>query len=361
MASNRLGEIFSITSYGESHGPEVGVVIDGCAAGIEIDYDYIQKNLNQRKPGASSFASPRKEDDIFEIVSGVFEGKTTGAPICIRILNQNQNPKDYANLKDVFRPSHADFTYQTKYGIRDHRGGGRSSARITAGWVAAGAIAALMLQKYKIEVITYIKQIYKHRIPDNLSVEQLRLNNNPLRCPDETTYQKISSEIENAIQQKDSLGGIVACTILNCPIGLGEPLFSKFQSKLAQAIFSLNAVKGLQMGGGFEMSALKGSEVNDVWIEENGKLTTQTNYSGGLQGGISNGMPVLFEVAFKPTASIGKTQETLNQNLEKISLTIEGRHDPCVVPRAVPIVSALTYLVLADLVCMANAGQTLKL
>ncbi|MCO6495425.1 MAG: chorismate synthase [Bacteroidetes bacterium] len=354
MASNSLGNLFKIISFGESHGSGIGVVIDGLPANIEIDLEQIQKKLDERKPGSSDIVSPRKETDQFEILSGLYEGKSTGSPLSIWIPNTDQKPQDYDKLKNVFRPSHADFTYLKKYGIRDHRGGGRSSARITAGWVAAGAIAEQLLKNSGIEVISYVSQIYTHKIPDNLSIEQLRESKNPLRCPHADTAMSIQQSIEQAIKDKDSLGGIVSTQILNCPIGLGEPVFEKFQAKIGQAIFSLNAVKGLQFGGGFEMSTKKGSEVNDEWQTVDSQFKTKTNFSGGLQGGISNGMPIIFDVAFKPVSTIGKPQQTLDTAGNTITLTASGRHDPCVVPRAVPIVSALTWLVLADLWLMGN-------
>ena len=349
MASNSFGDIFRITSFGESHGAGIGVVIDGLPAGVEIDLSLIQKRLDERKPGSSNLVSPRREDDTFAILSGVFEEKSTGAPLTIWIANKNQQPADYEKLKEVYRPSHADYTYQQKYGVRDHRGGGRSSARVTAGWVAAGAIAECFLKKSGIEVLSYVKQIYHHSIPSDLTIDQLRNNNNPLRCPDPETAKLIETEIEKAIIEKDSLGGIVATQILHCPVGLGEPVFAKFQAKLGSALFSLNAVKGVQFGGGFDMTSKKGSEVNDEWFMKDGNAQTQTNNSGGLQGGISNGMPVYLETAFKPTATIGKQQSTIDISGNQIELEASGRHDPCVVPRAVPIVSALTWLVLSDL------------
>ncbi|MBX2984989.1 MAG: chorismate synthase [Bacteroidia bacterium] len=354
MASNSLGNIFRITSFGESHGAGIGVVIDGLPSGIAIDSEFIQKRLDERKPGSSAYVSPRKEDDRFQILSGVFNQESTGSPITIWIPNTNQAPQDYKHLKDVYRPSHADFTYQQKYKNRDYRGGGRASARVTAGWVAAGAIAEIFLKNSGIEVLSYVKQIYTHQIPDGLSIEQLRQTDNPIRCPHPPTTEKMQQAITQALNEKDSLGGIVATQILNCPIGLGEPVFEKFQANIGKAIFSLNAVKGLQFGVGFEMSSRKGSEVNDEWLAESNQYKTKTNHSGGLQGGISNGMPILFEVAFKPTATIGKPQQTIDIEGNPVIIEASGRHDPCVVPRAVPIVQALTWLVLADLWLMAK-------
>ncbi|MCK9481904.1 MAG: chorismate synthase [Bacteroidia bacterium] len=357
MASNSFGDIFRITSFGESHGSGIGVVIDGIPAGISIDVTLIQQRLDERKPGSSGLVSPRKEDDKFQFLSGIFEEKSTGAPMTIWIPNTNQKPEDYNALQQVFRPSHADFTYHHKYGNRDHRGGGRASARITAAWVAAGAVAECLLKHTHIEVLSYVKQLFTHQIPENLSLDQLKQIQNPLYCPHPETALLMQQAIEQAVVEKDSIGGIVATQIFNCPIGLGEPVFGKFQAKIGQAIFSLNAVKGLQFGGGFNMSSKKGSEVNDEWILSGSSFQTKTNNSGGLQGGISNGMPINFDVAFKPTATIGKPQQTINTEGESTILQAKGRHDPCVVPRAVPIVRALTWLVLADLWLLAKINN----
>lgn len=350
MFANSLGNNLSFTSFGESHGKGVGVVIDGLPAGMPLDLTHIQKRLNERRPGSSAWVSPRDEKDRVEVWSGVFQNQTTGAPITLFIPNQNAHPRDYDHLKEVYRPSHADFTYQKKYGIRDHRGGGRSSARITAGWVAAGAVAEQFLKHTGIEVLAYVKQIYHHALPNVPTDEEIRASYSlPLRCPHPNVAELIKQAITEAQEQKDSLGGIVGVRVLSMPIGLGEPVFKKLNAQLAHAMLSINAVKGIQFGMGFEMSTLKGSQVNDLWTEKEGHIVTQTNFSGGLQGGISNGMPLTFEVAFKPTATLGKPQQTVTIDGKEVVLEAQGRHDPCVVPRAVPIVSALTYWVLADL------------
>jgi chorismate synthase len=349
LASNAFGNIFKVTSFGESHGVAIGVVIDGCPAGLLIDQSFLEKEMAHRKPGQSSISTQRKEHDEVEIVSGVFENTTTGHPILLLIRNEDQKPEDYDTLKDVFRPSHADFTYQNKYGIRDHRGGGRSSARITAGWVAAGAIAKMLLKKTGMEIRAYVRQIHTISVSKPYSVLDLdAVESNPTRCPDAETALLMQSAIEKAQDDGDSLGGIVACVIRNCPAGLGEPVFEKLNSRLAAAMFSINAVKGFQLGDGFESVLKKGSELNDAFITEGDKIRTSSNHSGGIQGGISNGMDIYFEVAFKPTATIKKEQNTVTVSGDETTLSASGRHDPCVVPRAVPIVEAMAALVLAD-------------
>jgi chorismate synthase len=354
---NTLGQLFKITSFGESHGPAIGVVIDGCPPLITIDTKFIQHQLNRRKPGQSIISTSRTEDDEFEILSGVFEQKSTGAPITILIKNKDSKSKDYNHLKDIYRPSHADFTYQKKYGIRDFRGGGRSSARITAGWVAAGAIAKLYLKQFEIEITAYVNQV--HHIAIKKPYTSLNLQNietNAVRCPEPETALLMEQAILNAKNEGDSLGGIAACIIKNCPIGLGEPLFDKLNAKLAQAILSINAVKGIQFGQGFNSVLFKGSELNDAFIKkENGETGTQSNNSGGIQGGISNGELIYFETAFKPTATISKLQKTVDIDGNEQNLEAAGRHDPCVLPRAVPIIEAMTALVIADCLLLQKA------
>ena len=355
---NTFGILLKVTSFGESHGKVIGVVIDGIPAGLEIDYNFIHQELDRRKPGQNQLTSQRKENDKFEILSGVFENKATGAPICIIVPNTDAKAKDYENIKDIFRPSHADYTYYKKYGIRDYRGGGRSSARITAGWVAAGAIAKSILNKYEISVNAYVKQVYN--IVLNTPFEKLNLSEagkNNVRCPDAQVAAKMEKCIENARKQGDSVGGIISCKIENCPAGLGEPLFDKLNAQIAKAIFSINAVKGLQFGDGFNIVNFKGSEINDEFEKINKEIRTATNHSGGIQGGISNGETIYFETAFKPTATIFKTQNTMNSKGEKIVLKPEGRHDPCVLPRAVPIVEAMTALVIADFVLLSKTNK----
>ncbi len=353
---NSLGNLFKITSFGESHGPAIGVIIDGCPSLLEIDIEFIQEELNKRRPGQSTITTERNEIDIVEILSGVFEGKSTGAPITLLIKNNDSNPADYEPIKDVYRPSHADFTYQSKYGIRDYRGGGRSSARVTAGWVAAGAIAKLLLKKYGISITAYVKQI--HHITLTIPYSELNfdeIEKNKVRCPHPETAAIMEQEILKAKNEGDSLGGIISCIIANCPIGLGEPIFDKLNAKLAQAIMSINAVKGIQFGEGFNSVNFKGSEMNDTFIKKEGKTRTSTNHSGGIQGGISNGEDIYFETVFKPTASILKSQKSVDIAGNETTLEAKGRHDPCVLPRAVPIVEAMSALVLADLILLQKA------
>lgn len=353
---NTLGTLFKITSFGESHGPAIGVVIDGCPSQIEIDIDFIQTELNKRRPGQSNITTSRNETDQVEILSGVFEGKSTGAPITFLIKNKDSNLSDYEHLKDIYRPSHADFTYQNKYGIRDYRGGGRSSARVTAGWVAAGAVAKLLLKKYSISITAFVKQI--HQIALTIPYAELNfdeIEKNKVRCPHPETAALMEQEILKAKNEGDSLGGIISCVITNCPVGLGEPVFDKLNAKLAQAIMSINAVKGIQFGEGFNSVNFKGSELNDSFINKEGKTSTSTNHSGGIQGGISNGEDIYFETVFKPTATILKSQQTVDTAGNETTLEAKGRHDPCVLPRAVPIVEAMSALVLADLVLLQKA------
>ena len=347
---NTLGKNIRLTSYGESHGEVIGAVLDGFPPGFTLDKSFIQYQLDRRKPGQSSISTPRTENDEVIINSGVFEGKTTGAPIHFQIKNTNQNPKDYSHLKEVYRPSHADYTYEARYGLRDYLGGGRSSARVTSGWVAAGALVQDLLVKEKgICVGAYVKQISTIKLTAEPQYYSLDIvESNMVRCPD----AKIAKEMIDAIQQakadKDSLGGVIECVIKGVPAGLGNPVFDKLSSALAHAMMSINAVKGFEIGGGFEMSSMRGSEVNDAFYSENGKPITDTNNSGGIQGGISNGMNIVFRVAFKPTATIGMEQKTITKSGEEISLEATGRHDPCVVPRAVPIVETLAALVIGD-------------
>lgn len=353
---NTLGSLFKITSFGESHGTSIGVVIDGCPSLLEIDIDFIQSQLDKRRPGQSAITTSRNEADKVEILSGVFEGKSTGAPITLLIKNKDSNPADYEHLKDIYRPSHADFTYQNKYSIRDYRGGGRSSARVTAGWVAAGAVAKLLLKKYGISITAYVKQVHKIALTiPYTSLDFAEIEKNSVRCPHPETAVLMEQEILKAKNEGDSLGGIISCVISNCPVGLGEPVFDKLNAKLAHAVMSINAVKGIQFGEGFNSTNFKGSEINDAFINENGKTSTLTNHSGGIQGGISNGEDIYFETVFKPTATILKPQQTVDSSGNVTTLESKGRHDPCVLPRAVPIVEAMAALVLADLVLLQKA------
>ena len=349
MIGNSFGEKFRITSFGESHGPAIGVVIDGCPAGIEIDYEKIQMELNRRKPGQSSITSARKEADEFEILSGVFEGKTLGTPIAIIVRNEDAKSKDYEYLKDTYRPSHADYTYEQKYGIRDYRGGGRSSARETIARVAAGAIAKQILEKKGIKITAYVNQVGNIKLDKHYSqVDFNNIEKNIVRCPDENIAQQMISAIETVKKEGDTLGGTIQCVIQNVEAGLGEPVFNKLQAVLAHAMMSINAVHGFEYGSGFEGATRKGSENNDEYENIDGKIRTKTNNAGGILGGISTGEDIYFNVAFKPIATILKKQQSVNAHGENITLQNEGRHDPCVLPRAVPIVEAMAALVLVN-------------
>ena len=336
--------MFRITSFGESHGPAIGGVIDGCPSGIEFDMDAIQNDLNRRKPGQSSLVTQRKEPDEVVFFSGIFEGKTTGTPIGFAIHNTNQKSKDYQHIKDSYRPSHADRVYDEKYGIRDYRGGGRSSARETASRVVAGAIAKQMLQPICIQA--YVSAVGPIAMSDdNKEVDFTLIEKNPVRCPDSQKAEEMEAYIREIRKEGNTVGGVVSCVITNVPIGLGEPVFDKLHAQLGKAMLSINAVKGFEYGSGFAGAKLKGSEHNDLFNPDG---STQTNHSGGIQGGISNGMDINFKVAFKPVATIMQTQTTLNKKGEMVEMQGKGRHDPCVVPRAVPIVEAMAALVLAD-------------
>ena len=339
-----------MTSFGESHGPAIGGVIDGMPAGIVVDMDFIQNELNRRRPGQSQLTTARKEADQIEVLSGVFEGKTTGQPIGFNVRNQNQHSDDYENLRDVFRPSHADFTYWQKYGIRDHRGGGRSSARETISRVVAGAFAKLALQQLGITVQAFTQQVGDIGLKGCYNDYDLELTEtNDVRCPDKETAQRMAELIGKVKAEGDTIGGVIACVVKGCPIGLGEPVFGKLQAELAHAMLSINAAKGFEYGMGFAGAAQRGSEQNDVFMpDEDGGITTRTNRSGGIQGGISNGQDIYFRVAFKPVATLLRAQETVNVEGEPTLLHPRGRHDACVLPRAVPIVEAMTAITLID-------------
>ena len=344
MAGNSFGTLFKISTFGESHGTAIGGTIDGCPAGVKIDLDLVQKDMDRRKPGQSSIVTQRKEPDTVKFLSGIFEGKTTGTPIGFIIENSNQKSKDYSHIKDTYRPSHADYTYDKKYGNRDYRGGGRSSARETACRVVAGAIAKQVLGAMKITAYTSsVGKIQLEKTYQELDFSHTE--NNPVRCPDPATAQKMEAYIKEIRSKGDTVGGVVECVIQNVPLGLGEPVFDKLHAQLGKAMLSINAVKGFEYGSGFSGTVLKGSEHNDLF-NENG--TTKTNLSGGIQGGISNGMDIYFKVAFKPVATVMQKQETINSKGEKVEMQGKGRHDPCVVPRAVPIVEAMAALVMAD-------------
>ena len=352
---NTIGRIFRLTSFGESHGGAIGGIIDGCPAGLKIDPDFVQSELDRRKPGQSHITTQRNEGDKVEFLSGIFEGQTMGTPIGFMIRNQDHHSDDYNNLKDVYRPSHADYTYQQKYGIRDHRGGGRSSARETASRVVAGAIAKLALKKQGIEITAYTSQV--GHIGINKTYESIDLSlieTNAVRCPDTETAEKMIAYIKQLKEDGDSIGGIISCVIQGVPVGLGEPIFDKLQTRLAQAMLSINATHGFDYGRGFEGVSLKGSEMNDSFIKVGDKVSTKTNNSGGVQGGISNGQDIYFRVLFKPVATIAKKQETLDIHSNEVELEAKGRHDPCVLPRAVPIVEAMAALTLIDLYLTKN-------
>ncbi len=348
MAGNSFGKLFRITTFGESHGLGIGVIIDGCPAGIEIDLEFIQHELDRRKPGQSKIVTQRKEDEQFAIQSGVFNGISTGTPISIFIPNMDQKSKDYDHIKDSFRPSHADFTYENKYGIRDFKGGGRSSARETAARVAAGAIAKLILQSEDISINAFVSQVGSVKLDSNIVLDFSKTESNIVRCPDSKTAEKMIDLIAKIKKDGDTIGGMISCVIENCPVGLGEPVFDKLHADLGKAMLSINAVKGFEYGSGFKCIEMKGSEHNDKFVNTGNKIVTSTNHSGGIQGGISNGMPINFNVAFKPVATIIKPQNTVDKFGNDAIAEGKGRHDPCVVPRAVPIVESMAALVLVD-------------
>jgi chorismate synthase len=347
--SSGFGKLFRITTFGESHGRAVGVIIEGCPAGLPIDEEAIQEELDRRKPGQSKITTQRKEEDRMEILSGVFEGKATGTPIAMMVRNEDQRSKDYSHIADKFRPSHADYTYHVKYGIRDYRGGGRSSARETIARVAAGAIAKQFLKTWGISVQSYVSQVGSFKLGKSYQEMDLStIDDNILRCPDQEKAAEMIEYIDQVRKDQDTVGGIISCVIKGCPVGLGEPVFDKLHAELGKAMLSINAVKGFEYGSGFEGISLRGSEHNDEFYTENNVVKTKTNHSGGVQGGISNGEDIFFRVAFKPVATIMKDQDSVNAQGEKVTVSGKGRHDPCVVPRAVPIVDAMAALVIAD-------------
>jgi chorismate synthase len=353
MAGNSYGTLFKITTFGESHGEALGGIIDGCPAGIIIDFDAIQKEMSRRKPGQSAIVTQRKEADAVQFLSGIFEGKTTGTPIGFIIPNSDQKSEDYSGIKDSYRPSHADYVYQKKYGIRDYRGGGRSSARETASRVVGGAIAKQVLPDIKINAfVSSVGEIFIDKPYQDLDFNLIE--SNPVRCPDLATAKKMENYIKEIRMQGDTIGGTITCVIQNVPIGLGEPVFDKLHAELGKAMLSINAVKGFEFGSGFCGATMKGSEHNDLYYPDG---TTKSNLSGGIQGGISNGMDIYFRVAFKPVATIMQKQELLTINHEVKEQQGKGRHDPCVLPRAVPIVEAMAAIVLADFYLINNAYQ----
>lgn len=346
---NTFGNLFRLTTFGESHGTAVGGIVDGFPAGIDIDLEFIQNELARRRPGQSRITTDRKEPDEVELLSGVFEGKSTGTPIAFEVRNTNQHSKDYDNMRQLFRPSHADFTYYNKYGVRDHRGGGRSSARITIARCVGGALAKLALQQLGISVTAYTSQVGDIKLEKDYHLYDLgTIEDNPVRCPDQAKAKQMEELIAGVKAQGDTVGGIITCVIKGCPIGLGEPEFGKLHAALGGAMLSINAVKGFEYGEGFDCATAKGSELNDVFINQNGKISTSTNHSGGIQGGISNGQDIYFRVAFKPVATLLMKQNTVTIEGIPTELNARGRHDPCVLPRAVPIVEAMAAMVILD-------------
>ncbi|HCE54846.1 MAG TPA: chorismate synthase [Lutibacter sp.] len=342
--ANTFGKIFTLTTFGESHGEAIGGIIDGCPAGIKLNLETVQKELDRRKPGQSKIVTQRKEPDEVQFLSGIFEGKTTGASIGFIIKNANQRSNDYAHIKDAYRPSHADYTYDKKYGVRDYRGGGRTSARETANWVVGGAVAKQVISHIKINAFTSsVGDIFMEKPYQDVDFNNIESND--VRCPDTATAEKMIARINEIKKQGDTIGGTVTCVIQNVPVGLGEPIFDKLHAALGKAMLSINAVKGFEYGSGFCGARMKGSEHNDIF---NADGTTTTNLSGGIQGGISNGMDIYFRVAFKPVATIMQAQQTIDNEGNIVEMHGKGRHDPCVVPRAVPIVEALAAMVLTD-------------
>ncbi len=349
MAGNTFGTLFRITTYGESHGRGIGVIIDGCPSGLAIDAEWIAKDMARRKPGQSNIVTQRKEDDVVEIQSGIFEGKSTGTPIHIFIPNEDQRSKDYSHIAEKYRPSHADYVYDAKYGIRDYRGGGRSSARETAARVAAGAIAKMYLRSKGIEIGAFVSQVGSIKYDfDSTCKAILDADINDVRCPDQGIADQMIALIKEVKKAGDTIGGKVTCFVIGLPVGLGEPVFDKLHADLGKAMLSINAAKGFEYGSGFDGITMKGSEHNDVFENTDGKIVTKTNHSGGIQGGISNGMPVYFNVAFKPVATIIPAQQSIDKSGKETSIEGKGRHDPCVVPRAVAIVEAMAAIVVVD-------------
>ena len=354
---NTFGNIFRLTSYGESHGAAIGGVIDGCPTGIAVDMDFIQNELNRRRPGQSKITTPRKEADAVEFLSGIYDGKTTGTPVGFIIRNNNQHSSDYDNLKDIYRPSHADYTYAQKYGIRDHRGGGRSSARETIARCVGGALAKLALKQLNVEITAYTSQVGHVKLEKAYTDYNLSLiESTPVRCPDPEKAAEMISLIEEVKSKGDTIGGVITCVVTGTPVGLGEPVFGKLHAALGSAMLGINAVKGFEYGDGFDVNH-RGSEVNDVFYNDNGSINTHTNHSGGIQGGISNGQDIYFRVAFKPVATILMHQETINKEGEHTDLKARGRHDACVLPRAVPIVEAMAAMTILDYYLLSRMNK----
>lgn len=355
MTRNTFGNLFTLTTFGESHGEAIGGVIDGMPAGIDIDLEFIQQELNRRRPGQSSITTSRQEADKVELLSGVFEGKSTGCPIGFIVRNTNHHSQDYENLRCLFRPSHADFTYEQKYGVRDHRGGGRSSARITISRCVGGALAKLVLKQLGISVQAYTSQVGPIALERDYRLYDLsQTENNAVRCPDAEKAKEMEALITQMKQEGDTIGGVITCVIMGCPAGLGEPEFGKLHAALGSAMLSINAAKGFEYGEGFEGVTARGSEQNDVFQTIGGQITIKTNHSGGIQGGISNGQDIYFRVAFKPVATILKAQETVDKEGNTTIFQVKGRHDPCVLPRAVPIVEAMAAMTILDYYLLKN-------
>ena len=355
MTRNTFGNLFTLTTFGESHGEAIGGVIDGMPAGIDIDLEFIQQELNRRRPGQSSITTSRQEADKVELLSGVFEGKSTGCPIGFIVRNTNHHSQDYENLRCLFRPSHADFTYEQKYGVRDHRGGGRSSARITISRCVGGALAKLVLKQMGISVQAYTSQVGPIALERDYRLYDLsQTENNAVRCPDAEKAKEMEALITQMKQEGDTIGGVITCVIKGCPAGLGEPEFGKLHAALGSAMLSINAAKGFEYGEGFEGVTARGSEQNDVFQTIGGQITIKTNHSGGIQGGISNGQDIYFRVAFKPVATILKAQETVDKEGNTTIFQVKGRHDPCVLPRAVPIVEAMAAMTILDYYLLKN-------
>lgn len=355
--SNTLGTIFKLTSFGESHGKSVGGVIDGCPAGLDLDEDFIQSELNRRRPGQSAITTPRDEADKVEFLSGVFEGKTTGAPLAFVVWNSNQQSKDYDHLKNIYRPSHADYTYQTKYGIRDHRGGGRTSARETITRVVGGAVAKLVLKQMGVNITAFTTQV--GHIAMTKSYKDCNLSEvekNAIRCPEPEIAEKMIDFVKEIKAEGNTIGGIITCVATGVPAGWGEPVFNKLHAALGASMLSINACKGFEYGSGFNVLE-RGSDINDEFYTENGVVKTKTNNSGGIQGGISNGQDIYFKVAFKPVATILQKQNTITKELEDTNIKAHGRHDPCVLPRAVPIVEAMAAITLLDMYLLSKTGK----
>ena len=358
--SNTFGNLFRLTSFGESHGPGVGGVVDGMPAGIEVDLEFIQAELNRRRPGQSGLTTPRKEADQVELLSGVFEGRTTGCPIGFLVRNANQHSSDYDNIRNLYRPSHADFTYTQKYGLRDHRGGGRSSARETIARCVGGALAKLALRQLGIQVTAYTSQVGNIALENDYRRYDLSLTeSNDVRCPDAETAERMAALITEVKAAGDTIGGVITCVVKGCPVGLGEPAFGKLHAALGGAMLGINAVKGFEYGQGFAGVCQRGSEQNDEFYNDNGQIRTRTNRSGGIQGGISNGQDIYFRVAFKPVATLLMEQKTVTLDGQETSLTARGRHDACVLPRAVPVVEAMAAMTVLDY-CLLNQATRLR-